>query len=386
MLMIAMRSWGGAVSTSRGEPGDRARRAHRRLNRLVEEGILERVRYSERPERHDYLLTEKGRGPNVALTALRQWGDEYAADRPPRDLWRWSDGTPVRAALVPTTPTLRADEVELVRRPASATGRDAGGARVIPVAVGRRLIAVRPRRAALGGRRPRPAGTDQDEARGPPRRHVSVTVASDAPRLVVPSPARGAATPATAYCARPISAEPRRRCPDGPTTPGRGRRPARSTQLANMPAAGLQRDQVEVAQADDDEADPATRSRLSRSRSVAAGRSAAAGARSPACRRSSGARPGRTARRRAEASHRTRPGSTNVAVATYATSAAIVRPIVTVQPRKRRWRQPQDVAPVVRASPAFATPPDGSREEHRGRDEEHGGAGAPIAGRSVPTR
>ncbi|HEX2432896.1 MAG TPA: helix-turn-helix domain-containing protein, partial [Gaiellaceae bacterium] len=32
-----------------------------RLNRLVEEGILERVRYSERPERFEYTLTRKGR-------------------------------------------------------------------------------------------------------------------------------------------------------------------------------------------------------------------------------------------------------------------------------------------------------------------------------------
>src|SRR5207248_7108903 len=30
-----------------------------RLNRLVEEGILERVRYSERPERFEYRLTPK---------------------------------------------------------------------------------------------------------------------------------------------------------------------------------------------------------------------------------------------------------------------------------------------------------------------------------------
>src|SRR3982074_3115939 len=30
-----------------------------RLNRLVEEGILERVRYSERPERYEYRLAEK---------------------------------------------------------------------------------------------------------------------------------------------------------------------------------------------------------------------------------------------------------------------------------------------------------------------------------------
>ena len=104
-----------------------------RLNRLVEEGILERVRYSERPERHEYLLTEKGRGLNVALTALRQWGDEYVADPPPRELRRRSDGTPVRAALVPhDAETLRADEVELVRVPAGATGAPPAPPPVIP--------------------------------------------------------------------------------------------------------------------------------------------------------------------------------------------------------------------------------------------------------------
>ena len=32
-----------------------------RLDRLVEEGILDRVRYSERPERYEYRLTAKGR-------------------------------------------------------------------------------------------------------------------------------------------------------------------------------------------------------------------------------------------------------------------------------------------------------------------------------------
>ena len=34
-----------------------------RLGRLVDEGILERVRYSERPERFEYRLTPKGRDP-----------------------------------------------------------------------------------------------------------------------------------------------------------------------------------------------------------------------------------------------------------------------------------------------------------------------------------
>jgi DNA-binding HxlR family transcriptional regulator len=86
-----------------------------RLNRLVDEGILERVRYSERPERFEYRLTRKGRELNVALTALRQWGDKHLSERPPRLLRRKADKKPVVAALVPKgTPVLRADEVETV--------------------------------------------------------------------------------------------------------------------------------------------------------------------------------------------------------------------------------------------------------------------------------
>jgi DNA-binding HxlR family transcriptional regulator len=52
-----------------------------RLNRLVEEGVLERVRYSERPPRDEYRLTAKGRELERALTALRRWGDKHATKR-----------------------------------------------------------------------------------------------------------------------------------------------------------------------------------------------------------------------------------------------------------------------------------------------------------------
>ena len=94
-----------------------------RLNRLVEEGILERARYSERPERHEYRLTAKGRELNIALTALRQWGDTYLSEKPPRLLRRKTDRKPVVAALVPKgTPVLRAEEVETVPGPGLATG------------------------------------------------------------------------------------------------------------------------------------------------------------------------------------------------------------------------------------------------------------------------
>jgi DNA-binding HxlR family transcriptional regulator len=89
-----------------------------RLNRLVEEGILERVRYNERPERYEYRLTGKGRELDVALSALRQWGDKHVSERPPRLLLRKADRTPVVAALVPEgTRVLRPEEVETVPGP-----------------------------------------------------------------------------------------------------------------------------------------------------------------------------------------------------------------------------------------------------------------------------
>lgn len=93
-----------------------------RLNRLVEEGVLERVRYSERPERFEYRLTRKGRDLNIALAGLRQWGDKYLSDKPPRVLRRKADRKPVVAALVPKgAAILSSEEVELVPGPGLRT-------------------------------------------------------------------------------------------------------------------------------------------------------------------------------------------------------------------------------------------------------------------------
>src|SRR6266480_1370995 len=89
-----------------------------RLNRLVDEGVLERVLYSERPERYEYQLTKKGLDLNIALTALRQWGDDYLSEEPPRLLRRKVDKKPVVAALVPKgADVLDPDEVETVPGP-----------------------------------------------------------------------------------------------------------------------------------------------------------------------------------------------------------------------------------------------------------------------------
>jgi len=89
-----------------------------RLTRLVEEGIFERVRYQERPVRFEYKLTRKGRDLNVALTALRQWGDEYISEEPPTLLRTKADKKAVIAALIPKgSKHLRANEVETVPGP-----------------------------------------------------------------------------------------------------------------------------------------------------------------------------------------------------------------------------------------------------------------------------
>lgn len=56
-----------------------------RLGRLVQEGILERVRYQDRPARYEYRLTDKGLELWPVMMTLLQWGDRYyaAPDGPP---------------------------------------------------------------------------------------------------------------------------------------------------------------------------------------------------------------------------------------------------------------------------------------------------------------
>jgi DNA-binding HxlR family transcriptional regulator len=50
-----------------------------RLATLVDEGIAERRRYSEHPERFEYRLTQKGLDLVPVLLSLLAWGDRYTA-------------------------------------------------------------------------------------------------------------------------------------------------------------------------------------------------------------------------------------------------------------------------------------------------------------------
>lgn len=51
----------------------------RRLQALVEAGLLERHPYSERPPRHEYRLTARGRDFRPVLLAMLAWGDRHFA-------------------------------------------------------------------------------------------------------------------------------------------------------------------------------------------------------------------------------------------------------------------------------------------------------------------
>ncbi len=68
-----------------------------RLQRLMDEDIIERRAYQESPPRYEYFLTEKGLDLWPALIALMGWGDRHSGnpDGPPLQLIHKACGGPV---------------------------------------------------------------------------------------------------------------------------------------------------------------------------------------------------------------------------------------------------------------------------------------------------
>ena len=52
-----------------------------RLRRLEDLGVVERRAYSERPPRHEYLLTDAGRDLRPVIMTLKHWGDQHVMHR-----------------------------------------------------------------------------------------------------------------------------------------------------------------------------------------------------------------------------------------------------------------------------------------------------------------
>lgn len=73
-----------------------------RLNRLVDEGMLDRIPYQQHPVRHEYRLTDKGRDFWNVLAAMWRWGSDWLWDgaHPPLVLTDAATGRVVRPAVV----------------------------------------------------------------------------------------------------------------------------------------------------------------------------------------------------------------------------------------------------------------------------------------------
>ena len=73
-----------------------------RLDALVERELLERRAYQDRPVRHEYVLTEKGRDLFSPLVALMAWGDRWESGKagPPVELRHDSCGEMTRPEVV----------------------------------------------------------------------------------------------------------------------------------------------------------------------------------------------------------------------------------------------------------------------------------------------
>src|ERR1700678_2138927 len=73
----------------------------RRLNALVESGLLERRRYSERPPRDEYVPTARGRDFRPVLLALLAWGNRhFAPEGPSVEVVNSETGQPADPILV----------------------------------------------------------------------------------------------------------------------------------------------------------------------------------------------------------------------------------------------------------------------------------------------
>lgn len=72
----------------------------RRLNALVEAGMLERRAYSERPPRYEYVPTAKGEDFSMVLMSLVAWGNRhYAEEGTSVEVVERETGLPVRPMM-----------------------------------------------------------------------------------------------------------------------------------------------------------------------------------------------------------------------------------------------------------------------------------------------
>jgi DNA-binding HxlR family transcriptional regulator len=97
----------------------------RRLNALVEGGLLERHRYSEKPPRDEYRLTERGADFRPVLIAMLAWGNRhFAPEGATVQIVEAATGVPVDPVIADrrTGRMVMAPEYRLVPGPAATAG------------------------------------------------------------------------------------------------------------------------------------------------------------------------------------------------------------------------------------------------------------------------
>ena len=96
----------------------------RRLNALVESGLLERRRYSEHPPRNEYLLNERGRDFRPVVLSLLAWGNRhFAPEGASVMLVNRQTGAAVDPILADPATGRPVDEPDYVLVPGPASGR-----------------------------------------------------------------------------------------------------------------------------------------------------------------------------------------------------------------------------------------------------------------------
>lgn len=72
-----------------------------RLNRLVDEGLVERVRYQQHPPRDEFVLTDKGRAAWDVLSVMWSYGERWLFEEaPPVQLYDRDTGQAVEPAVI----------------------------------------------------------------------------------------------------------------------------------------------------------------------------------------------------------------------------------------------------------------------------------------------
>src|SRR4051812_33956062 len=85
----------------------------RRLAALTEAGLLERRRYSERPPRDEYVLSDAGRDFLPVLFALGAWGGRHFGDAPVSHLVDVTSGAAIDPVVVDRVTGLPLAELDM---------------------------------------------------------------------------------------------------------------------------------------------------------------------------------------------------------------------------------------------------------------------------------